>query len=130
MAMKLIIRIILVAATVFILPYIIAGITVTGWKAALIVSVALAIVNLLIKPIISLILLPLNIVTLGLVGLVVNGAILYFMPMMPFVTEFAVATFWAGFLGALVIEASDNSTVNYGANQNITAHTVCKKSDE
>lgn len=103
--MKLIIRIVLVAATVFALPYIIAGITVTGWQAALIVSVALAIVNLLIKPIISLVLMPLNILTLGLLGLFVNGAILYFMPAFPFVTGFAIATFWAAFLGALVISA-------------------------
>jgi hypothetical protein len=38
----------------------------------------------------------------------------------------------SGFLIALLvlataIEASDNSTVNFGANSNITAHTVCKK---
>jgi len=103
--MKLIVRILAVAAVVFALPYVISGISVAGWEAALIVSVALAIVNLLIKPIILLVLLPLNIVTLGLVGLLVNGAILYFMPVFPFVTGFAVASFWAGFLGALIISA-------------------------
>lgn len=30
-------------------------------------------------------------------------------------------------LFAIVIDASDNYTVNKGANQNITAHTICSK---
>jgi putative membrane protein len=106
--MKFIIRIVVVAATVFFLPNIFAwigmgGISVSGIYAAVAASIALAIINLLIKPIITFVTLPLNLLTLGLFGLVVNGAILYFVPFMPFVTGFAIATFWAAFVGALII---------------------------
>lgn len=106
--MKSIIRIIVVAATVFLLPNILAllgmaGISVSGVRAAVAASIALAILNLLIKPIITFVTLPLNLLTLGLFGLVVNGAILYFVPFLPFVTGFAIATFWAALVGAFVI---------------------------
>lgn len=103
--MKFIIRILAVAASVFFLPYIVSGIGVSDIKAAIVVSVALAIVNLLIKPIITIITLPLNLITFGLFGLVVNGAVIYFLPAFPFVSGFTVATFWAAFLAALVISA-------------------------
>jgi putative membrane protein len=69
--------------------------------AALWVSIALALINILIKPIVSIFTLPLNIVTLGLFGLVVNGALLYFVPAV--VSGFAIGTFFAAFLGALAI---------------------------
>jgi putative membrane protein len=42
-------------------------------------------------------------ITLGLFGLVVNGAILWFIG--TFVEGFTVATFLAAFLGALVVAA-------------------------
>jgi len=106
--MNFIIRIIVVAGTLFFLPSIlsfvgVSGITVTGFSAALVASIALGLVNLLIKPIISLVTLPLNVITLGLFGLVVNGALLYLTPMLPFVTGFSIASFWPAFVGALVI---------------------------
>ncbi|MFA6158914.1 MAG: phage holin family protein [Candidatus Paceibacterota bacterium] len=106
--MKIIIRILAVAVTVFFLPQIlsaigVSGVSVNGLSAAFAVSIALAVVNLLIKPIISLVTLPLNLVTFGIFGLVVNGVIFYFIPFFPFVAGFGIATFWAAFVGALII---------------------------
>jgi putative membrane protein len=106
--MKFIIRVLVVAGTVFFLPQILgylglSGVSVSGFYSALIASVALALINLLIKPIITFITLPLNVLTLGLFGLVINGVIFYFLPMVPFVTGFAVGTFSAAFVGALIV---------------------------
>jgi putative membrane protein len=48
---------------------------------------------------------PLNFITLGLFGLVVNGAILYFVPSV--VSGFAIESFISAFLGALVISLAN-----------------------
>lgn len=99
--MKFIVKIVVITAVVFALPSFIPGIAVSDIYAALWVSLVLAGINLLIKPLISLLTMPLSIITLGLFGLVVNGALLYFVPAV--VSGFAIDTFLAAFLGALVI---------------------------
>lgn len=45
---------------------------------ALVAAIVLAFFNLLIKPILTILLLPLNIITLGLFTFVINASILYF----------------------------------------------------
>jgi putative membrane protein len=65
-------------------------------------SLVLGILNAFIRPILMLCALPLLIFTLGLFRLVINALLLYFVGFLlrPF---FEVDTFWAAFLGALVI---------------------------
>jgi putative membrane protein len=108
--MKFIIRLLVVVLAIMALPYVIPGIAVAGFYSALIVAVILGLINLVVKPIVSLVTLPINIFTLGLFGLVVNGAILWFIG--AFVEGFTVATFLAAFLGALVVAA-----VNWAASK-------------
>lgn len=103
LGMKFIIRLLVVVLAIMALPYVIPGIAVTGFYPALIVALILGVINLVVKPIISLVTLPINMVTLGLFGLVVNGLILWFIG--TFVEGFTVATFLAAFLGALVVAA-------------------------
>lgn len=101
--MKFIIRLLVVVLAIMALPYIVPGIAVGGFYTALIVAVILGVINLVVKPIISLVTLPVNMLTLGLFGLIINGAILWFIG--TFVEGFAVATFLAAFLGALLVAA-------------------------
>lgn len=99
--MKIILRILIMAGAIMALPHVVSGIAVAGWYPALVASVVFGLLNLLVKPIIKLITLPINLLTLGLFGLVINGALLWFVA--SFVDGFIIASFGAAFLGALFL---------------------------
>lgn len=99
--MKIVLKILVVALTLMVLPRFIPAISVTGFQTALVASLVFGVLNLLIKPIIKIVTLPINMVTLGLFGVVVNGALLWCVGY--FVPGFSVATFTAAILGALVL---------------------------
>ena len=65
-------------------------------------SLVLGILNAFIRPILMLLALPLLIFTLGLFTLVINALLLYFVSFL-LGNHFAVDSFGAAFLGALVI---------------------------
>ncbi len=106
--MKILLKIILVTAAIFLLPWFIPGIHVSGVYFALIAAVVLGLVNVLIKPLLKLVTLPINILTLGLFGVVIN--VLLFWLVATFVPGFSIDTFMAALLGSLVI-----ATVNWAA---------------
>jgi putative membrane protein len=62
------------AFAVMLVAYIVPGIHVNGFMAALIAAVMMAVVNTLIAPVIGLLALPVTILTLGLFGWVINAA--------------------------------------------------------
>lgn len=72
-----------------------------GFYPALIAAVIFGLLNVLVKPIIKLITLPINILTLGTFGLVINGALLWFVG--SFVAGFSVTTFTGAIIGAFII---------------------------
>lgn len=73
----LLIRWVINALGLLLIANIIENITLQGFGAALIAVVVLGIANAVIRPILLLLTLPLNILTLGLFTFVVNGFILY-----------------------------------------------------
>ena len=88
------------AIAILIAAYLIPGVTV-DLLGAIVLAVVLALINVFLKPIISLLTLPLNIVTLGLFSLVVNALLVLLAAMI--VTGFEVAGFWPAFFFAIVI---------------------------
>lgn len=68
---------------------------------AFITAIILALVNLIIRPIVKVLTLPINILTLGLFSLIINAAMLWIVD--HFVKGFSVFGFWGYFLGALAI---------------------------
>ncbi len=101
--MKTFIKVVILALAIMGLPKFIEGITVTGFFYALGTAVVIGFVNLLIKPVIKLITLPVNILTLGIFGLIVNAALLWFIAF--YMPGFDIATFKAAFIGALILAA-------------------------
>lgn len=72
--MSILINLLINGLAVFITSYILsAGVKVDGFISALIVAVVLGLVNTFIKPIISVLALPLTVVTLGLFSIVINA---------------------------------------------------------
>lgn len=99
--MNLIIKWILFALLIMLIAWIIPGITITGFLSALIVVVVMSIVNVLIRPIVEFISLPLNVLTLGIFSLVINA--LLFLLVAKFSPGFQIDGFWNGFFGALIL---------------------------
>lgn len=99
--MRLIAKWVLVALALLALPQVVPGIEISSFTTALIVAFFLGFANLLIKPIILLVLLPITIITLGLFTFVVNA--LLFWGIASFVDDFTVDGFVPAFFGALVI---------------------------
>lgn len=103
--MNLIIRWFATAATLLIIAYAVPGITVAGVYIALVTAVLLGLVNVVIRPLFVILTLPLNILTLGLFTFVINALMFWFVS--SFVAGFAVAGFWAAFIGALLLTISN-----------------------
>ena len=88
------------AVAIFIAAQLIPGVEVTLWGAVLL-AIVLGLINVFFKPIINLLTLPLNIVTLGLFSLVVNALLIMLAGM--FVPGFVVTGFWAAFFFAILM---------------------------
>jgi putative membrane protein len=77
------------------------GIWVDNPRATLLAAVALALVNTYIKPLVVALTLPFNVLTLGLLTLVINAAMLELVSWL--VPAFHVEGFWTAVGGALVL---------------------------
>lgn len=99
--MKLFIHWVISAIAIGVAAYLIPGVHVTTILAALILAVVLGIINIFFKPIVTLITLPINILTLGIFSLVVNALLIMLAGMI--VPGFTVDGFWPAFFFAIVL---------------------------
>ncbi|MDX1915628.1 MAG: phage holin family protein [Methylophilus sp.] len=97
--MKLLLSWVLNALALLAVAYIVPGIHVSGFVIALVAAVVIGLANILIKPILVILTLPVTIITLGLFIFVING--LLFWGVGHFLQGFEVSTFIAGVMGAL-----------------------------
>ena len=70
---------------------------------ALLAAFVLAILNVLVKPILVVLTLPVNILTLGLFSIVINGAMLELTSMLIGSLYFSFSSFWAAMLIAIIM---------------------------
>lgn len=99
--MKLILHWILISVAVFVTSKIISGVVIDPIWIALVVGACLTLFNMFIKPIVNILTLPVNVITLGLFSLVINGALFWYLGTL--VKGFSVETFYAAFVGALLV---------------------------
>lgn len=71
--MKIITRLLLSALAIFVTAYLLPGVEVIGWESYFILAIVLGALNLFLKPLLVLLTLPLNILTLGLFTVVINA---------------------------------------------------------
>jgi putative membrane protein len=98
--MYLLLRWLISALSVMATAYIVPGVRVANFWSAFIAALVIGLVNALIRPLIIILTLPINILTLGLFTLVINA--LMFWLASSIVKGFDVASFGAAFWGALV----------------------------
>lgn len=99
--MRLIMNLLINALAVFITAYLLKGVKVDSFVTAIIVSVVLGIANVVIKPILFILTLPITILTLGLFSFVLNALIILLVSSI--VEGFQVANFWWALLFSLVL---------------------------
>jgi putative membrane protein len=99
--MKLIIRILLTALAVVLIAKFLPGVSVESYLTAIIVAVVLAILNLIVKPILVILTLPVTILTLGLFLLVINAIIILLAD--SFISGFGVDGFWIALIFSLLL---------------------------
>ncbi len=69
--MQLLLNIALSTIAVFVTAYILPGVHLAGWGSALVLAIVLGLINTFIRPILLILTLPINILTLGLFTLVI-----------------------------------------------------------
>ena len=77
------------------------GITLDSWQTVIGAAALLAIVNTYIRPLVIVLTLPINILTLGLFTLVINALMLKFVAWL--IPGFHIETFWTAVGAALII---------------------------
>ncbi len=97
--MKTILSWILNSAALIGLTYYLPGISVSGFGRALLVVLVLGLINTLIRPIVLLLTLPINLLTLGLFTFIINALMFWLTGWL--IEGFYVANFIAAFWGAL-----------------------------
>jgi len=84
------------AVAIVITAYLLPGVRLSGFFAALVTALVLGLINIFIKPLLLLLTLPLNILTLGLLTFVINALLIL-------LTSAIVPGFYVkGFLSALL----------------------------
>jgi putative membrane protein len=99
--MSFLIQWVVSGAAIIITAYLLPGVAVEGFLAALVTALILGLINAVIRPILILLTLPLNILTLGLFTLVINALLI--MLAATIVPGFAVQGFWWALLFGIVL---------------------------
>jgi len=99
--MRIILHLIIAALAVYIASYLLPGVTVDSYWIAIIVALVLGILNAFLKPVLNLLTLPINILTLGLFSIVINAIIIILVDNI--VPGFAVNGFWNAVLFSIVL---------------------------
>lgn len=92
---------------IVIAAYLLPGIRLTGFFAALVTALVLGLINAVIKPLLLLLTLPINIMTLGLFTLVINALLILLTAKI--VPGFQVDGFWWALAFSVVL-----ALVNFG----------------
>jgi putative membrane protein len=88
------------AVALLVVAYLLPGITVASFGSALIAALVLGLLNMLVKPLLVLLTLPITILTLGLFLIVLNALLFWFAGSI--LKGFQVNGFWWAVIGALL----------------------------
>lgn len=102
--MKFILNILISALAVLFTAWLLPGVQVTDFVSALLVAVVLAFLNAVVKPVLTILTIPITFFTLGFFLLVINaGMIILASRLIP---EFHVAGFWWALLFSFILSIS------------------------
>ena len=99
--MGILLRWLILTAAILLAAYLVSGIEVHGFWSAFLAAAILGILNAFFRPILLILTLPLNILTLGLFTFVINAFLLKMVSGV--ISGFEVHGFWPAVLGSVVI---------------------------
>ena len=99
----ILLRWLILTAAIMVASYLIDGIEVSGFLSAFFTAAIVGLLNVFFRPILLILTLPINILTLGLFTFVINALILKMASGV--ISGFEVYGFWSAVFGALVISA-------------------------
>jgi len=94
-------QLVLNAIAFYVTAWLVPKMKIEGWQSLLVVAVVWGILSMLVKPILVILTLPINILTLGLFTFVINAALLMLMGSL--VRGFSVASFGTAIIAAIVL---------------------------
>ena len=98
---KFLIKWLVNTAALWVVVWVIPGITTTGWRSLVAASLILGLLNTFIRPLINFVTLPLQILSLGLLTLIINGFLFFLLAYL--VDGFIISGYGSAFWGALVL---------------------------
>ncbi|HRN77162.1 phage holin family protein [Ottowia sp.] len=102
--MKLILKWLLSAAALLLVAYLYSsGVTVASFGSALLAALVIGLLNMLVRPILVVLTIPITLITLGLFLFVINA--LMFWAASGVLSGFHVNGFWAALVGSLIYSA-------------------------
>jgi putative membrane protein len=99
--MKLILKLLLNAVAVVVLAKLLNGVNVDSYLTAVIVAVVISLLNIIVKPALIILTLPITLLTLGLFLLIINGIIIWMAHKL--IDGFYVDNFWMGILFSILL---------------------------
>ena len=99
--MKVLIRLLIYTGAVLLTAWLLPGVTIEKFTTALMVAIALAILNTFLRPILIFLTIPVTILTLGIFLLVINALIILLIA--SFVPGFTVDGFWWALLFSIIL---------------------------
>jgi putative membrane protein len=99
--MTIVFHLLINTLAIFIAALVVPSVEVSGFFVALAVAVVLGTLNLFLKPVLFILTLPINIITLGLFTLVINTVLILITARL--VPGFEVNSFWVAFLFSIVL---------------------------
>ena len=118
--MTMILRWIAYSLAIMLIAWIIPGISVSSFLAALLVIVIMGLINIFVRPILTFITLPINFLTLGLFTFVLNA--LLFMLAGYIAPGFSVNGFWSALLGSLLLSVLSIPINRIGDDESFKRH--------
>ena len=97
----MVIQLLINALAFYITAYVIPGMVIEGWQTLLVIAVVWGILTIFIKPVLILLTLPINIMTLGLFTFVINAVLLLITSSI--VPGFKIVGFGTALLAAIVL---------------------------
>lgn len=99
--MKLVAELLIKAFVLLVTASIVPGFHIQSYGSAIVVAIVLAVLNVLLKPMLLLLTLPITILSLGLFTFVINAVLLLIATY--FVKGFAIDSFWSAIVASVVI---------------------------
>jgi len=99
--MRFLVQLLLSAFVILLISWLLPGVEIEGYKSAILAALVIALLQLIVKPILVILTLPVTVLTLGLFLLVINAFLILLADAI--VPGFTVANFWWAILFSILL---------------------------